>query len=95
MCFSLSQSAGRHVDGHTLYLVHAFHIQAFLNKNTLFWIEARILIRNHPHMQSHNVRRYVIDLSSVFTLLFVCGWLGVFGCMFVSHLELLLWQLEP
>ena len=41
------------------------------------------LIRNHLHMQSHNLRRNVIDLSSVIGLLFVCGWLGVF----VSHLE--------
>ena len=45
------------------------------------------IIRNHLHMQSHNVRRNVLDISSVIALLFVCVCVCVFVCVFVcmSH----------
>ena len=32
-------------------------------------------------MQSHNVRRNVLDISSVIGLLFVCGWLAGYVAM--------------
>ena len=46
-----------------------------------------LCIRNHLHMQSHNVRRNVLDISSVIALLFVCVYVCVFVCLCVcvSH----------
>ena len=42
------------------------------------------IIRNHLHMQSYNVRRNVLDISSVVMLLFVCGWLAMYLAIWLS-----------